>query len=374
MTGRTFAIFGGILASAVVLACAWDRDTLQYEAEGLPGAMEAIVGAIDRNPDLYYEMRLDRVEKLLEENDSHLDLYDDAAIACDKLGRGEEALAWLDKKWVLMESMDLPGDSDATYKYWANLGTVRVHHWIRGGAKLEDVEQLDLAISEIEKALEINPEAHFGREEAQLTIMKMMRLDLESDEAKKREAAELWLEYGGSKEPQEVVDAIIGMMVMGGGWESPDLIQLMVSQDGFWDKRPIVFSANKRVEELAEAGKLPLLSEQLLKMVSVEEMIEDERVRYLTKEYDGWRDFGREYSNYRADFMMAQLSAGKHPDTDGDAFWEGYDPPIAPQEEPPKDLKDIPGYLPLTIALAGLVVLVVVIIWQKRSTPWRAVD
>lgn len=54
-----FALLVGLSLSAA--ACLWDRDTPAEEALGLPEVVAVLTGRFERNPPLYYEMRLARV-------------------------------------------------------------------------------------------------------------------------------------------------------------------------------------------------------------------------------------------------------------------------------------------------------------------------
>jgi hypothetical protein len=87
-----------LLATIPVLACAWDSDTLAMEAKGLPDTVQIITGRFERNPPLYYQMRLKRVSQALKTQPGKLEFYDDAGVACDRLGRGAEAIDWMKRK------------------------------------------------------------------------------------------------------------------------------------------------------------------------------------------------------------------------------------------------------------------------------------
>ena len=45
-----------------VAACLWDRDTPADEAKGMPEVVAVLTGRFERNPPLFYEMRLARVD------------------------------------------------------------------------------------------------------------------------------------------------------------------------------------------------------------------------------------------------------------------------------------------------------------------------
>ena len=106
---RLIAAFIGWTLMAAASACLWDRDTLDQEAKKLPGAIEAIVGYIDRNPPLYYQMRLDRIVALDREGKASLNDLDSAAVACERLGDSTAAIGWMEKEAQANEGQRNPG-------------------------------------------------------------------------------------------------------------------------------------------------------------------------------------------------------------------------------------------------------------------------
>ena len=78
---RILAVLALSAAVCGASACMWDSDTLAMEAKGLPDAVRVISGRFERNPPLYYEMRLNRVTKELRTRPNDLDLYDDAGVS-----------------------------------------------------------------------------------------------------------------------------------------------------------------------------------------------------------------------------------------------------------------------------------------------------
>src|SRR5690554_4853590 len=69
-TSRTFVVFAAVIMTIVapVVACLWDYDTLRAEARGVPGVAEIITGRFERNPPLYYEMRLEQSSLRISRN------------------------------------------------------------------------------------------------------------------------------------------------------------------------------------------------------------------------------------------------------------------------------------------------------------------
>ncbi len=124
--------------------CFWDYDTIEMERQQFPSVIELISGNFLRHSPEFYDWRIqDREEKLKKHPDS-LDLYDDLAVAYSKIGNDNKAIQIILKKDSI---------SPQNYKTYANLGTFYIHNG-----------QLEKGIEYIDKAIQINPNAHFGRE------------------------------------------------------------------------------------------------------------------------------------------------------------------------------------------------------------------
>ncbi len=125
-------------------ACLWDYDTLAMERERFPSALELITGKFLRHTREFYEWRIqDRLQRLKAEPD-RAEWLDDLAVAYDKTGRQADAIATMERLETIR-----PG----RYETYANLGTFHIH-----------AGQPEKGLPFIAKAIEINPEAHFGRE------------------------------------------------------------------------------------------------------------------------------------------------------------------------------------------------------------------
>jgi tetratricopeptide (TPR) repeat protein len=128
-------------------ACLWDWDTLQMERRRFPGVLEMITGKFVRHSLAYYAWRIrDRQSKLRSAAEDPA-IVDDLAVALAKLKRHAEGIA------LLEEALAAHPDR---YETLANLGTL---HMLAG----------DLAKGKeyIDRAIEVNPDAHFGREKYQ---------------------------------------------------------------------------------------------------------------------------------------------------------------------------------------------------------------
>lgn len=160
---RSLAFVVMLSVAVPAAACLWDYDTLQMERERFPGALELIVGKFLRHTDEFYEWRVkDRRAEIAAHDSGEKTLtgeqlaraYDDLAAALDKLKRHDEAIATIREK---AERLPKVGE----YETHANLGTFLVHSG-----------RLGEGVAELRKAIEINPDAHFGREIYQVLIVE----------------------------------------------------------------------------------------------------------------------------------------------------------------------------------------------------------
>ncbi len=122
-------------------------------------------------------MRLERVTAEMEQSPAKASLYDDAAVACDRLGKPTEAIAWIEKKKQFAEKEDVaPGQPSTHYKTLANLGTFHAHRWIKASKSGQSPDPKDLqeAIRLVSSAIEEYPQAHFNRERYQLLLLRWL--------------------------------------------------------------------------------------------------------------------------------------------------------------------------------------------------------
>jgi len=135
-----------------LLACLWDTDTIEMEQRRFPDVRELIAGKFTRHSETYYEWRVrDRTAKLAAAPDD-LALMDDLAVAYEKLGRRDEAIALARRQLEL---------APERYETIANLGTFLVH-----AARYEE------GLGFLRRAVAMNPDAHFGRETIQIRLVE----------------------------------------------------------------------------------------------------------------------------------------------------------------------------------------------------------
>lgn len=319
-------------------ACLWDEDTLAAEAQGkIADVVHIIAGRFERNPPLYYEIRLKRSAERIAANPDDLPAYDDAGVACDRLGRGDEAIAWMEKKAKRLDSAKpvegKPHELDEhRYRYLANVGTFWVHRWARNGADRSKIDEVKTARDFIAKAIALNPDAHFGREVYQLKALDWIINPVHHG------ASFLLSGFLDPADPANSTDATIrglsGLVALGNGWESVDIFNTLcqaLARDG--QRTSVATLAALRAQELVDAGRRSLDPAASTDPAELKRLLEasptggvtggprdKEAVKQafaaIRAEADAWQ-------KARLDFMRPRLEAGRHPDTDP-AFWQGY--------------------------------------------------
>ncbi len=345
------------------MACEWDDDSIRAEAKGLPNGVAIITGRFERNPSLYYEMRLERSAKEIAANPSDLHLYDNAGVACDRLGKGDEAISWMEKKKVQLDLRIAQKKDDAEarehlYRYYANLGTFWVHRWFRNGGDRSKLNEVQKARDYIAEAIKINPKAHFGRERYQLLAMDwnlspkvVWNTETDRDESHDTtrfpDFLNLPKSYGlGDKqnlqslEFYDAVEGLSGLIALGNAWESVDIFYALARALMLDHKPSLAYLAKLRCHELIDEGRGSMLAgsptgNHLKTHISLYTYLTDRAEAHLGDEYARLRESANAWSLKRTDYILARLKQGRHPDTDAD-FWREY------HEEPTPELTDTP--------------------------------
>lgn len=209
-----------LLAVPPALACLWDNDTLKEESIGLDEVANVLRGKILKHSATFYERKVAYTLPLLEQADVKPERYDDLAVAYEKLGRTQEAIATMEAK-----EKRFPGQ----YTTAANLGTFHAH-----------AGDYPRALEELRRALTLNPEAHFGREKYQVKAIEyLQRLATAPELVQKEEFLGLPLEPDRylfvmnpkktllRKEvpelPKDVLQGLVGIIRFGSGEKSQHL-------------------------------------------------------------------------------------------------------------------------------------------------------
>lgn len=332
-------------------ACLWDSDTLYMEAKGLGSLTEVITGRFDRFPPLYYQMRLDRITAL-DEATLTLNDYDDAAVACDRLGKGDQAIAWMARKAEALKAATNiadatnPDTADHQYRYLANLGTFHAHRWLRTGTDRTNLADLETARDLIAQAIELNPDAHFGRERYQMLAIEWL-LDPPASQYGEVPTifdatdAELRPRYvSGNLEKNGFKDAsagLAGLIVLGNAWESTDIFTALSYALIDEGNAAIGYLAELRTKEIKESGKRSLHPSFAELEESQAFSPSSHSTEYVLQQIDSYYPRARkEAESWRAarnSFILAKLETGLHPDTNAD-FWKDWKEPSRPPALP----------------------------------------
>lgn len=318
-----------VTLAASVSACLWDMDTLAEEARNQMDLVRIITGRFERNPPLYYQMRLDRVSKELVKAPANLDNYDNAAVACDRLAHDEDAIVWIEKKRAYMTAHgETPKTNpDDWYRYYANAGTFHAHLWFRRGAKPAEKSEVAKGCELLRQAIELNPNAHFGRERMQIKVLEWAMGDrnapLSSYVSNDQESKESL---------QRDAKGLAGLIMLGNAWESVDTFTALQDRLSNASDGSLAQFAMLRAKELVAKGAKPLSKEgddlyqyPYLRPTDSTADFNNDEFKRLRAEADKWQ-------TSRTEFMLARLKQGRHPDTDPQ-FWSDY------KERPAPDIR-----------------------------------
>jgi hypothetical protein len=210
------------------------------------------------------------------------------------------------------------------------------------GADRARIDNVKAARDQIARALEINPNAHFGRERYQLKAIEWIIDPPNGDGSEFLPNLLGWPvkdEYKTQVDPNAAdlaVRGLLGLIVLGNAWESVDVfyaLNIALQHDtlGFprgaeAGRNVLAYYAWRRAYELIDAGSGSMLpgqprGEPLKARLAGPPLVMqnkwfDETITELRTEADSWQ-------SARSAFMIERMKEGHHPDTDLD-FWRGY--------------------------------------------------
>ena len=343
------------LLTPTASACLWDTDTLAAELAGMPDITTVLTGRFDRHPPAYYEHRLELVQRRLAHTPDQLSAYDDAAVALDRLGRPTEAIAMMEQKATMMEEVaaalaahterspeseqaDAVMLAEHRYRLLANQGTFYAHRWLSGSRSPADLAQ---AITLVEAAIALNPDAHFGREVIQLKALYWLR-----DAPPLTQPVDILMQPGllgfedwtgqtiaavssdeVDPELELAIEGLAGLIVLGAAWESPDIHLALSRALNASGQSTLAWMARLRTIELLDAGQR-LHQPTTIPVSVIRSTLLDESMMFTNHDASIANSFaikrGKavEWRAARQAWVEAGLAAGRHPDTDS-SFWDG---------------------------------------------------
>jgi hypothetical protein len=186
--------------------CLWDAETQRELALDASDVGQAVRGFVPKHSRYYFEEKIAYTRPMLAAGDPSR--WDDVAVAHEKLDDHGEALRVIDAKDVRFPGL---------YTTHANRGT-----FLARSGRLAD------GIVELERALVIDPHAHFGRESVQVGLYRYLRRAVDDRELVLREdflgrSLGALDEPGSARPTDDLAQAILGMMIFGGGDRSSHL-------------------------------------------------------------------------------------------------------------------------------------------------------
>jgi tetratricopeptide (TPR) repeat protein len=308
------------------MACYNDHDTSLTELRDNLDVTKAIIGRYTLYPPEYYRKRIEIQSAILKNDPNNLDAYDNISVAYDRIGQGDEALKWIHEKRKHLAN----APKSQFYSTEANEGTFLIVRWIRGH-KQGDLTDAIESEKHIAKALEINPDAHFGREFAQLYCIRAMIECGKNDNWQSKFTESLISVADKAKiDHKKLRFGIAGMMVLGAAWQMPPMYQAI---------------ANLVPEEQQVVALCAIKLGRFNNILEPEKKSLDELKNFPVGSWDGVQNadvhYMRELISNGAKFQMSQLGwisdkleKGEHTDTNPD-FWTGFKPP---SELNPKNL------------------------------------
>lgn len=346
----------------------WDSDTVAMETKTFPDLPQVITGRFPRYPSLYYEMRLQRVAAQVKDNPDDLATYDDAAVACDRIGRSEEAVQWMARKRARLDLSARTPTDEHWYRYHANLGTILAHRWLRNGADRKDIAEMKQARDHIARAIAINPDAHFGREKYQLLVMEwIIKPETQPLGEYLTKRLTLGRMYLTTEDYAAAIKGLSGLVVLGNAWESVDIFAALGHLLESNGQSSLSHLASLRSRELIAGGSrsldpgAPRDAEALithLRFVSINPLT-SENESHNKAVYPALRANANTWQKHRIAYLTERLVAGRHPDTDA-AFWKDLPelPPTRLEYPWPREwmISQFGRYWSLYVMAAGLFV------------------
>lgn len=303
---------------------------LQREARAVPDTVRAIIGRVERNPPLYYEMRLKQIQREVETTPGKLQLYEDAAEACDKLGRDEDAIRWLERKREILDRVDPLGTRVVSqrFRYYANSGFYWTHRWIREGADRGRPEMLRAALSCLDRAIRYNRQGDVTREEALRMVIDWM-LDPNDPTGGRQMLPLAVVMHTRTSDITGIVRGLTHLIMTDILWETVDIVNALGAALESVPLRRVACLARLRYSEMIDQGRISFLPDaptggELKSLLEVHRTPSSgssssaviESYYRLRREADLWQE-------RRTHFMLARLERGRNPDRD-ETFWKGF--------------------------------------------------
>jgi tetratricopeptide (TPR) repeat protein len=321
---------------SVAVACLWDYDTIKMERDRFPNTLELITGKFLRHSPEFYEWRIrDRLKKLEFDptNDGYLD---DLAVAYDKTGQNQKAIETMLRKEQLHPGL---------YETAANLSAFYFH-----------AGQLETSLAHVNRALAINPDAHFGREKYQKSLTEYvisrrangsLKLPLANGPSHGRDSFSDFLtqqlrdrDPTSSLNPQlpAAIKAVLGMMRFA-NFESPILLEALGNLLTGYDTHPEIdakllaarayLKASYEVPDGPQRHGYRKMAEDALSMqILRRDQKEQITLEQVEAEFQKELEEGRSWYAELHEKELSWIRDGKNPETEFDKLFD-HEPEVS---------------------------------------------
>lgn len=206
---------------------------------------------------------------------------------------------------------------------------------------------MKLARAEIKRAIEIKPNAHFGREKYQLMAMDWI---LACKTGKMKEPLgtfldnrEKWFDDFGDiirAKRAKATAGLSGLVVLGAAWQSVDIFEALASSLQSKEGITLYFLAWRRTQELMNQGHKSMrpnsfksgeIDDSLANFFAMDDSaaINQKNVKPLNALYKKLRAEAESWNAERQKYMLTRMKKGDHPDTNP-KFWANWKPAAPP--------------------------------------------
>lgn len=208
------------------------------------------------------------------------------------------------------------------------------------GRKTADLSEMKTARAMIARAIEIKPNAHFGREKYQLAAMDWI---LAVRNKKNNEVSLSSRTPSDEANPRPEIEGLSGLIVLGAAWESVDVFHALSYPLQTKEGITLSYLALLRTQELLQQGRKSLAPERVNPEWVRDEMynltssgfgagLNQENQKSLQELFPKLRAEAEFWNSKRQNYMLTRLQKGDHPDTNP-KFWADWKPAVPPSLE-----------------------------------------
>lgn len=350
MIRRLLVIALLLMTAPLGACCVWDRDSLADELKGEDALFDAIAGGADRFPAEYYEMRLERLGKVLDESPDDLAVHDERFFALLRGGRMSDLAAALEAKRSSLAKLapDAPGASEHRYRLHLNAAFAAVVDAL----KSDDRQMARVAAREIESAAaERAPTG--GDRYLKLFVDWLLKAEAAGDSLLPdflglRHANKTALGANSQLKDRGLEDCIEGLCALvhaAPQFENVDIYYVLSLALAVEGRQSLSHLARLRCYEIIDGGGKSLVpgapqGDQLKlqitprkpeagRMVDMIPLSKEMRAA-IEKDFAALRAWAHGRNESRQEYLVGRMRLGQHPDTLSD-FWKGWTEPARPE-------------------------------------------